>query len=181
MRDFTPVSRDTIELYRNSYGCQNILLNEVTRLANGKLSKIFPHGYQPNDHVCSAYSDRMFCEAYYQLTRETQPLDQMTAKELMSFGEKLIDGRIPFIGDFSKHGQLTAFRAIRYTDVSSGFPCVLYLFLIVQPENLKEVLAYREEKQSQAEMTPFYHVDGYGHVTERKPSERHDCISIRDF
>lgn len=123
----------------------------------------------------------MFCDAYYQLTRESNPVEKMTAKELMSFGEKLIDGRIPFIGDFSKHGQLTAFRAIRYTDVSSGFPCVLYLFLIVQPENLKKVLKYREENQSRAEVPPLYHVDGYGHVTERKPAEHYGHVSIRDF
>ena len=60
MIPFTPVSRDTTQLFTNRYGCQNILLGEAVRMpGTGELVNKFLHGFQVDDWMSSAYNDRI--------------------------------------------------------------------------------------------------------------------------
>lgn len=175
MRNFTPVNRDTNQLWANRYSCQNILLNEVTRRADGHLVRCFPHGFSDDDHCISAYSDRMEYSVLSDLMKESMKgsgcwehkLMNASPEELMAFAEKLTDGRSEFCGKRPEGEEVTACRIIRSTNVSSGFGLYLFLVLCVKPKNLKKVLSYEDEAQRLAD-SGLYDVDGYGHLTKKK-------------
>ena len=117
---------------------------------------------------------------YFALVREYSSLGgfeswamHASPEDLMAFAEKLSDGRCSFVGRRPRRRKVTAFRIIRTTNVSSGFPLYLFLILCVKAKNMKDVFAYKNADVENAD-SGMYHVDAYGHLTP-KPM-RHNGI-----
>ncbi len=100
---------DSDEIIYNSYNVQNMLINQLN----------FPFFYHDGDYIDFVWTDRMPYERYRELI--TKHFDEKSCQWDWGFDSNKM---MSFLKDYFNR-ELTGYRVIRYTNVSSGYPVYL--------------------------------------------------------
>lgn len=135
------------EYYTNSYDIQNMLLGQVN----------FPYAYNKGDYMNSVYSDRLPYELYNNALKKAGCNQWMDNWATSASDEQLLT----FVREVFEKPEITGCRILRFTNVSSGYPCYRFDVYIQTDNKIKTFSGQGGDNVEKPKMKVFDGIEYY--------------------